>query len=220
MGAVPPGFSPWIFATLMILFGASVAVYAMLVRRWTTRRNWVSLTDWTSERRMKLGKDLSVLPPPIDRVADRGAIVRLRVDDPRTGTTVVQFQTDPVETTTVPPRGAVTSHGGPCWNVVIRRLSQAHRPAALRPAHAANSVVELFRLTPFHNLSNDRFAVLAIDGKTATALAKSSARALLPADVGLLLHDEHMMLDFSARPFDPIELDRMLSVADQVAAAV
>jgi hypothetical protein len=215
---VNPGFSFLILMALVVVFGASVAMYALLVRRWTTRRNWVSLTEWAWERRMKLAKDLSQLPPPIDRLAERGAIVRLRVDDPRTATMVVQFQTEAHSTTATARAAGEADH--PCWNVLIRRLSRPHAPAALRPTHAASSAVELFRLAPFHGLSNDRFVVLAVDGRTASKLARSSARALLPADVGLLLHDDWIMLDFSARPFDPIELDRMLSVAEQVAAAV
>jgi hypothetical protein len=209
--AVTPTFSFVIFTTLVAIFGASVGVYALLVRRWTTRRNWVSLTEWASERRMTLARDLSPLPPPIDRLADRGAIVRLRVDDPGRAIMVLQFQTDQLNSNSAAP---------PCWNVLIRRLPRPHAPAALRPTHAAGSAVELFRLPPFHGLSNERFIVLAVDGRTANKLAKSSARALLPADIGLLLHDDWMMLDFSARPFDPIELDRMLSVAEQVSAAV
>jgi hypothetical protein len=210
MAIVQPGFSFGIFATLFVIFAASVGVYALLVRRWTTRRNWVSLTEWADERRMKLAKDLTQLPPPIDRLADRSARVRLRVDDPLRAISIVQFQTDGEASAGT----AKAEH--PCWNVLIRRLPRPHAPAGLRPTHAASSVVELFRLAPFHGLSNERFAVLATDARTANKLAKSSARALLPADIGLLLWDDHMMLDFSARPFDPIELDRMLSVAEQV----
>jgi hypothetical protein len=209
---VQPPFSFGIVGTLVVICAASVVVYALLVRRWTTRRNWVSLSDWACDRRMKLAKDLSTLPPPIDRLADRGALVRLRVDDPQNGTAIVQFQTD------LPTGAPASTTQAPCWNVLIRRLPRPHAPAGLRPTHAASSVVELFRLTPFHGLSNERFVLLAESGRTAQKLAKSSARALLPADVGLLVLDDWMVLDFSARPFDPIELDRMLSVAQQVSA--
>src|SRR6476659_1708768 len=122
MHAVSPSFSPVIFVTLVVMFAASVAIYALLVRRWTTHRNWVSLTDWACERRMKLAKDLSQLPPPIDRIADRRPVVRLRVDDPQSGTAIVQFQTDPVPEMT-------GSGQEPCWNVLIRRLPRQHAPA-------------------------------------------------------------------------------------------
>jgi len=80
-------------------------------------------------------------------------------------------------------------------------------------------VIDLFRLTPFHSLSNDRFAMLACDATTAQRLSNSSARALLPADVGLLLTDQYLLIDFSTRPFDPVELDRMISVSEQICAA-
>jgi hypothetical protein len=105
----------------------------------------------------------------------------------------------------------------------VRKLSggKSHPPAALRPANlpSGSSVIDLYRLTAFHSLSNDRFAILAIDATTGVRLSNSSARALLPSDIGLLLTDQYLVLDFSTRPFDPVELDRMISVAEQVCAA-
>ena len=38
--------------------------------------------------------------------------------------------------------------------------------------------------------------------------------------IGLLLHGEYLLLDFSERPFDPIEFGRMLAVADQLVRVV
>ena len=154
---------------------------------------------------MKIGFKLAqATPPPIDVLKD--ARVRLLVSDPKTGTTVMQFETAPQT----------------CWNVLIRKLSDgvSRVPAGLRPANATASVVDLFQLTTFNSVSNNRFAVAAVDAQTANRLAKSSARALLPQDVGLLVYGEWMVLDFSARPFDPTELDRLLSVAKQVSGVI
>ena len=47
-------------------------------------------------------------------------------------------------------------------------------------------------------------------------LARSTLMALLPPDLGLLLVGRHLLLDFSARPFDPIEFGRMIALADQL----
>jgi hypothetical protein len=47
-------------------------------------------------------------------------------------------------------------------------------------------------------------------------LSKSQARALLPPDIGMLLHGQYMVLDFSSRPFDGIELGRMVALAEQL----
>jgi hypothetical protein len=105
--------------------------------------------------------------------------------------------------------------------VLISKLAsgRSHPPAGLRPAHVRPgcSVIDLFKLTPFHSLGNDRFAVHASEGRTANRLANSSVRALLPPDVGLLMHGRVILLDFSSRPFDPIELDRMIALAEQIA---
>ena len=51
----------------------------------------------------------------------------------------------------------------------------------------------------------------------AQPMADGSSRALLPADLSLLRIDEDLVIDFSNRPFDPIELGRMLSMLDQLA---
>jgi hypothetical protein len=40
--------------------------------------------------------------------------------------------------------------------------------------------------------------------------------ALLPPDVGLLLAGENLVLDFSTRPFDPLELQRVDALAEQI----
>ena len=59
-----------------------------------------------------------------------------------------------------------------------------------------------------------------LDPAAARRLYRSHLRALLPPDVGLLLHGEHLVLDFSARHFDALELSRMLALADQIVAHV
>jgi hypothetical protein len=223
--AVQPSFLWPVFLSLLVIFGASLAMFSLLVRRWTTHRRWVSLSEWAGERGMRIAKRaLTDLPPPIDQLKQFGENprVRLRVDGGRRheGTVVLQFETgalDQPDFTSDKPTAP-----NPCWNVLIRRVPDGRPrvPAGLRPAHAGGSVIDFFRLTRFNSLSNERFGVLAIDGRTANRLAKTSARALLPQDVGLLLYGEHVVLDFSARPFDPTELDRLLAVADQVSGIV
>jgi hypothetical protein len=47
-------------------------------------------------------------------------------------------------------------------------------------------------------------------------LAESPAQGLLPPDIGLLLIDRMLILDFSGRRFDPVEFDRMLVLAGQI----
>jgi hypothetical protein len=150
------------------------------------------------------------------------ARVRLQLTDGQ-NVSIMQFDTQEREPASQPSVDTIdVSANRPRWNVLIRKMSsgRSQPPAALRPTHLPSnaSVIDLFRLTPFHSLSNNRFAMLAIDATTAVRLSNTSARALLPADVGLLLMDQYLVLDFSTRPFDPIELDRIISVAEQVCA--
>lgn len=214
-----------VILALLLMLGGSIAMFALLVRRWTSRRQWLSLAEWARQRRIKLrSKAATQLPPPLIELERVGARSRLQLTDGPMS--IVQFDTDGHDTAARPqgktaPIDATPSR--PRWNVLVRKLGsgKSHPAAALRPANLASgsSVIDLFRLTSFHGLSNDRFAMLACDARTAVRLSNSSARALLPPDVGLLLTAEYLVLDFSTRPFDPVELDRMISVAEQVCAA-
>ncbi|MBC8106330.1 MAG: hypothetical protein H7Z14_07060 [Anaerolineae bacterium] len=221
----PPPPSLQIFLTLLVMLGGSIAMFALLVRRWTSRRQWLSLADWARQRRIKLrAKDLSQMPPPLTELERVGARLRLQLSDERM--LILQFDTDDRESakrTGETPESIEATPTRPRWNVLVRKLAggRSNPAVALRPANlpSGGSVIDLFRLTAFHSLSNNRFAVLAIDAKAAVHLANSSARALLPADIGMLMMDQYLVLDFSTRPFDPVEMDRMISVAEQVCAA-
>ena len=109
----------------------------------------------------------------------------------------------------------------PPWNLLVRTTDRPPAdPAGLRPAVAGPglSVLDLLpSLTAYPSLlPPERFAVYAVDVKPARKLAASAARGLLPHDVGLLIHGPAVVLDFSGRPFDGVEFDRMLVVAEQV----
>lgn len=226
---IEPRPSFLIIFTLLLMLGGSIAMFALLVRRWTSRRQWLSLADWARERHLKLrARDLSQMPAPLVELQHVGARLRIELSDGEGAMSIVQFDTEERESAQRQTSDSLSptiesASPRPRWNVLLRKLSggRAYAPAALRPANLPSgaSVIDLFRLTPFHALSNDRFAMLAIDATTAQRLSNSSARALLPPDVGLLLTGQYLVLDFSSRPFDPVELDRMISVAEQVCVA-
>src|SRR5205823_5115492 len=90
----------------------------------------------------------------------------------------------------------------------------------LRPRACASSVLDLFpQLGSFPSLlSPERFVIFGVDPAAARRVAKSSLSALLPPDVGLLLHGSSLVLDFTARPFDAMELSRMCALVDQLVA--
>ena len=103
------------------------------------------------------------------------------------------------------------------WNVLVRNLDADWRPTGLRPVAATASVLDLFSLSSFPTMGTERFIAYGTDSAAARAVTRSMLRSLLPPDVGLLLHGGQMVVDFSARPFDAIELSRMVALADQLA---
>ena len=66
-------------------------------------------------------------------------------------------------------------------------------------------------------MGTEWFVAYGTDSAAARVVTKSMLRSLLPPDIGLLLHGRHMVVDFSARPFDAIELSRVAALADQLA---
>ena len=112
------------------------------------------------------------------------------------------------------PRRTIPSH---TWHVYMRQTSFSWSPTGLRPVANGRSLLDLFSLTSFPLLgSTDRFVVYGTESQDAERLSHSMARGLLPPDIGLLLYADRLLLDFSARPFDEIEFNRMLALADQL----
>lgn len=213
-----PPFSPVILLTLLLVVGASSVTFWLLVRRATSHRQWVALSDWARERRFRFDRIGSAsAPPPFDTLQNTTPLVRLSLS--KGPTTLVQLEA------AGPPGSAPPSAAGPTadqrprilWNLLIRDIPSDWPPTALRPANANASVLDLFSLSSFPNLgSTERFVAYGIDSAAARIVSKSMLRSLLPADVGFLLHGKHLVLDFSTRPVDAMEFSRMLALCDQL----
>jgi hypothetical protein len=67
-------------------------------------------------------------------------------------------------------------------------------------------------------LPPDRFVASGTDSAAARRLALNKIPALLPPDLAVLLHGSFLIVDFSTRPFDTIELTRMGALLEQLAA--
>jgi hypothetical protein len=63
----------------------------------------------------------------------------------------------------------------------------------------------------------ERFTLHGLDPRAARKLNESPVRGLLPVDLPLILLDEWLLLEFTDRPFDPIEFDRLIAIARQAA---
>lgn len=201
-------FSWLVLGILLLVLGASVWVFVTLVRRTTTRRYELALSDWAEEHGFALHHNsLTPLPAPLAALAERRPRTRWAMS--KEPTALLQLEMDAKT-----PDGTEPAY----WNVLVWPMSRSWEPAALRPAHALRSLVDFFNLSPFPTLMDgQRFVVCGSDRLAARTLARSPARTLLPADLGLLVLKDHLILDFSARPFDEIELTRMQGLIEQLA---
>jgi hypothetical protein len=211
MRAMPPDppFSPVVLLTLVAVVAASSVTFWLLVRRATSHRQWVALSDWARDhgfRFSRTGPDKP--PPPFNLLQNTAPLVRLSLA--KGPTKLVQLETP----------AAGSQQGKPvAWNLLIRDVPADWPPTGLRPANANASALDLFSLSSFPTLGGtDRFIAFGTDSTASRVVARSMLRSLLPPDVGLLLVAGHLVLDFSARPFDSIELGRMRALADQIAS--
>jgi hypothetical protein len=223
-----------VLVVLLLTVGAASAMFIVLVWRATSHRRWVALAEWARERGFRFDpRPMRAPAPPLDAI--RGVKPRARICLTDRRTLLAEIQTEgpaaaPAPESTPTPREATTPTGDPPlsppppptthnWHVLIRPIEADWLPTGARPAQARASLLDLFSLASFPLLGNsERFVIYGADSAAARALAGSSARALLPPDIGLLLHGRHLLLDFSARPFDAIEFDRMIALADQIVA--
>ncbi len=202
--SIPPTFSFGILLTLLLILLASGAVFSVLTRQWTTHRPMQALREWAGNRRFKLHQPPIPLPPSLHG---------LQPLDPKIQTLLTRGPLMLIRITTA----AKPASPRPTWNLIIRETQQAQTPAGLRPANAAHSFMDLFALTSFPSmLPPERFIVYAAESRDARQLAASPVRGLLPADIGFLIHGPFITLDFSTRPFDPIEFERMMTIMEQV----
>lgn len=195
---------PIILALLLVILAASSLIFFISVHRETAHRAQMRLAEWAEQNRFaRLNIEFGP-PRPLD------AIPSLRM-------TIGLYNRN---TRLVHVRSPAPDPGDPPlqWNLAIRHVATSSPPVGLRAADVARSVVDLFKLEPSPKQSaNARFVIVGEDLVASHKMADGSSRALLPGDLSLLRIDEYLVLDFSSRPFDPIELGRMLSLLDQLA---
>ena len=202
---------------MCVILAASALMYWLIVRYWTSRRQWVSLAQWARESGFRLRPARrDVLPDPLLVLVRSDAQVRFHLCDERH--TIVQFETEPSAPITSEAAGMIPR---PRWNVMIRHRPGTGPIAGLRPAAQQPRLIDLLPLSKFPALTlGDRFIVYADDARTGRELADSPLPSLLPPDMGLILFENHVVLDFSTRPFDPIEFGRLIALSDQLARVI
>jgi hypothetical protein len=212
---IPPGtFSLGALVVLLLTFGASVAVYVVLTRRWTSHRFRFALDEFAREHDLRLVSIEQLRMPAalqsIPEVQPRWLL------ESKTSAIVQLHSTNrPLE---ADPNAMLEPQR---WNVLIRKIPESWQPTGLRPTHQMSSLIDFFSLASFPALmSIERYTLYSNDSAAARRLSKTLVAGMLPGDIGLLLAGEYLLLDFSARPFDPIEFGRMLALVDQVEKAI
>ena len=207
-------FSWRVLLTLLTIFALALGTFAALVRQWTSGVTETAMREWARVNGFRRG--------PRDRPPEVLAATGLQMAVER------HYVRGPTALLRVRARGPGGAAERP-WHLLIETTDAPAEPVGLRPTREPRessdelptapsaSAIDWFGLPTFARLSaGRRFEVVGRDARAAAKLADGPARALLPADVGLLRLRDHLLLDFSARPFDPIELNRVLAVEAQV----
>ena len=224
---MPAGpYADFSFLTLLALLGVlgmSSLTFWLLVRRATSHRTWVALSDWGRSRGFRYhpigagGATGREAPAPFSALPAARPIARLWLASDTTQ--LLQLQPASTSATTNPSADPAAPLAPPrTWHALVRQIETSWPPTALRPAARDESLLDLFSLASYPSMiASERFVIFGTDSAAARTVANSSLPALLPPDIGLLLHGRVLVLDFSARPFDTIEFDRMLALATHLA---
>jgi hypothetical protein len=201
--------SLFIWLTLAICLAVSIGVFAYLVRRETVRRRNLQMRQWAAQRglnelELQSPHAMTRLGPIATRVV---RIFRIYADD---SVAIVQIRTRESELT-----GASSPH----WNLLIRHLPSNWKPTALRPTSLDVCFIDLLPLTSFPSLlTHPQFVIFGSDARAARALANGLPLGIVPPDIGLFVQDDLLFLDFTDRPFDEIEFERVLELSRLFAA--
>lgn len=196
---------------LFLLLGVSVTMYWVLVWRETSNRRWSAIAEWARASGYYSNPLAKLRPPAPLQKLGAGVRVQICLVNPRS--TFLDFV---VESAPATLDGQLPSHHH--WHTLVWPVETEWPTLGLRPATANHSMLDLLTLQSHPHLQgSERFVVHAESRKVAAVIADSSLRGLLPPDVGLLLMGRHLLLDFSQRPFDEIEFNRMIAVAEQLA---
>jgi hypothetical protein len=170
---------------------------------------WAALSEWAILNRMQLKKGPGLeAPAPLTKFDPQAkALVSLFDDD----TNIIRVQMRPTVMTALEMPVV--------WHVLLRKLSTTWPPTGFRPVSRAKTVLDWLPLQEMRAMApGERFVFYAAEANAARLLARSSSRALLPPDIAMLLIDQTLILDFSTRPFDPLELQRIDALAEQLVA--
>lgn len=202
------GPSAVVLVVLLLLLAIAGGTFYALVWRETSARRSVALEEWAQATGF-YSNPLAKLraPHPLERFGKSVHVRRCYVSP---SATVVEFTVDP-------PPGSVAA--ATTFHVLIWPVESDWPAVALRPVLATLALSDMLPLpSQAAKFGSHRFVIHTDHRSTGAHLATSRIGGLMPADIGLILIGRHMLVDFSCRPFDGIEFNRMISVAKQVVA--
>jgi hypothetical protein len=199
-----------VLGVLLLALAGSSVIFWLLVRRWTTRRQQFAMIEWGTSAEVRLLPDAEQkLVPPLQVLAAHRPQIEIQLENEMT--TLLRLSAD------APPAVQGRPDIEVFFNLLVRRMETFWKPAGLRPTDSRHSILDFFSLSSFSAIGGiERFVVFAIDSTAAKEFPQSTARALCPRDVGLLLCENWLLLDFSQRPFDDLEFNRMIALASQL----
>jgi hypothetical protein len=199
-----------ILGVLLLILVASWTIFALLVRRWTTQRRLHTLLEWGSNAGFKvITADRQQLVRPLQALQSHGPQIELQLASE--DTVILRVLCPPAA-----PSGA-RQPAAEYWNLLVRWGETSWKPAGLRPSHARRSIVDFFSLSSFSTAGGlHRFTLFAAGSDAKNGFPDSIAQAILPPDVGLLVSEGAIVLDFSGRPFDDLEFNRMVALAAEL----
>src|SRR5688572_6288855 len=113
-----------VLGALVVILAMASGVFWLLVRRWTTQRQWLAMQDWADENRFVLhGEKRAVAPEVLKSITQPAPKVLISLNDVDTG--LIQIEA-------APPRG--TNAPAVRWNLLIRKIEKAWPTTGLRPA--------------------------------------------------------------------------------------
>src|SRR5436190_13851701 len=92
MPLAPPGFSPLVLLTLVVIVVGSSVTFWLLVRRATSHRQWVALSDWARDHGYRFGRAAADQPPPPFNLL-QNAVPLVRLSLAKGKTKLVQLET-------------------------------------------------------------------------------------------------------------------------------
>ena len=141
MPLAPPAFSPLVLLTLIAIVAGSSVIFWLLVRRVTSHRRWVALSDWARDHGFRFTRVAPERPPsPFHLLQNATAVTRLSLS--KGSTTFLQVEAAPAGA------AAPGTDRRILWNLIVRDIETEWLPTGLRPANATATVE---RETPTKN---------------------------------------------------------------------